>query len=429
MLTPRIAFWFLLCGLCAVAAPRVRVEPESLDFGAIKAGEKAEKTVTVYNDGDAPLIVLRGKATCGCTSIDVPEGEDASIAPGGSAQMPVWFDATGRAGKQSAVAAITTNDPGRPAVTVNVSALVETLTMLRPPNGLLWQQAARGGEIRRTVVIVPGDATKEIELIDVKSDQPALTPTAANVTRNGQHMIDVKFALAKDAPLGALDATVTARVRVAGEETTVTIPARGMVVGDVLVSPMEIDASRAAIKRGERIGEILVRAGRGGRAPDIGGLETAGPVRAELEPVRGEDLRKIVVSAALDAPAGPCGATVIIMTSGTDQPIVDVPVYFEVARDVSVQPESVVLDATRALQRIELRNSKGALMEVKGLTFDAKIVRASIVTAKQTSADDAAVVEVSPSDSKLESPRGTVLVVETDVPGETSIRVPVLVRP
>ena len=416
-----------VCGVTAVAAPKIRVEPEALDFGAMQAGTQAEKTVVIFNDGDSPLIVLRGKTTCGCTTIDVPEGEFGSIPPGKSKNATVRFDTTDRTGTQSAVVAITTNDPERPAVTINVTANIETLTILRPPKGLAWQQAPRGEEIRRTVVIVPGEATHEIELIEIASDQASLTPKAVKVTRNGQQMIDVKFVLAKDAPLGEMFATVTASVRVESEETTVKIPANGIVVGDVIVTPLEIAATQSRMARGAKIGEVLVRSSRGGRAPDIVGVQAVGPVRAELDQMQGEDLRKISVFVADNAVAGACSATVYVMTTAGDSPVANVPVYFSVGSAIQAVPDVIMLNATRATQRIELRCETSAFT-IKKASSGSERIKATIVTAKCEDNSKPAVIEVSIAESIETAARGALLSIETDLPGDELVSVPVIVQ-
>lgn len=42
-------------------APRLVVEKESIDIGAVRAGEDAVATFVLRNEGDAPLHVLRAK--------------------------------------------------------------------------------------------------------------------------------------------------------------------------------------------------------------------------------------------------------------------------------------------------------------------------------------------------------------------------------
>lgn len=426
MLISRLFVIVSMCGAFAVAAPKIRVEPEALDFGVMQAGTQAEKTIAIFNDGDSPLIVLRGKTTCGCTTIDVPEGEFGSIPPGESKPATVRFDTTDRTGAQSAVLAITTNDPVRPAITIDVTANIETLTILRPPKGLAWQQAPRGEEIRRTVVIVPSEATHEIELIEIASDQASLTPKAVKVTRNGQQMIDVKFVLAKDAPLGDMSATVTARVRVEDKDTTVQIPAHGIVVGDVIVTPLELQATRVRAARGEKIGEVLVRSSRGGRAPDIVGVQGVGPVRAELDQMQGEDLRKVSVFVSDSADTGARSATVYVMTSAADSPVASVPVYFTVASAIVVAPEIVVLDAAHATQRIELRSESSAFTITKVASASERI-KTTIVSPKCEDKTKPAVIDVAIAESIETAARGALLSIETDLPGET-ISVPVIVQ-
>ena len=422
----RILSIVCFCGISAVAAPKIRVEPEALDFGAMQAGTQAEKIVAIFNDGDSPLIVLRGKTTCGCTTIDVPEGEFGSISPGESKPATVRFDATDRTGMQSAVVAITTNDPERPAVTINVTANIETLTILRPPKGLAWQQAPRGEEIRRTVVIVPGDATHEIDLIDIASDNKTLTPNAVKVTRNGQQMIDVKFVLAKDAPLGDMSATVTAHVRVENKETAVRIPAHGIVVGDVIVTPLELQATHVRAARGEKIGEVLLRSSRGGRAPDIVGVQAAGPVRAELDQMQGEDLRKVSVFVSDVAAAGANSATVYLMTSAADSPVASVPVYFTVASAIVVAPDIVVLNPAHATQRIEFYSATNAFA-ITNVSSISERIKTTIVTPKCEDKSKPAVIDVAIGESIETAARGALLTIETDLPGET-ISVPVIVQ-
>ncbi|MCC6153542.1 MAG: hypothetical protein IT367_07265, partial [Candidatus Hydrogenedentes bacterium] len=266
----------------------------------------------------------------------------------------------------------------------------------------------------------------EIELLDIASDQASLTPKAVKVTRNGQQMIDVKFALAKDAALGEMSAMVTARVRVEDKETTVRIPAHGIVVGDVIVAPLEIIATHNRVIRGEKIGEVLLRSSRGGRAPDIVGVQTVGPVRAELDQMQGEDLRKVSVFVSDAAAAGAGSATVYVMTSAADSPVASVPMYFTVASAIVAAPETVVLDAAHTTQRIELRSETSAFTITK-VSSVLERIKTTIVIPKCEDKTKPAVIDVAIAESIETAARGALLTIETDLPGET-ISVPVIVQ-
>ena len=175
----------------AAAAPKARVEPERLDLGNLKASQQSTGTIKIFNDGDAPLEIIKIQASCGCTSVTRPEGEKARIAPGANLELPIAYTAKDKPGKESSVVVVTTNDPARPALTVPLTAYVNMPVFMRPASGLMFEQSPRGQEIRRSVVLVPSDPAKEIELLSIATEQKGIQVSGAKVTRNGQQMEDV----------------------------------------------------------------------------------------------------------------------------------------------------------------------------------------------------------------------------------------------
>jgi len=419
---------FAVVTFLAQAAPKVRVEPDTLDFGTVRSGAPVTRAVILFNDGDATLEVFKVQASCGCSKVELPGGKQVSIAPAGKLELPVQFDPGNRIGQQNAVIAITTNDPERSAVTIGVSALIQAIAIVRPQNGLIWQQSSRGADIRRTVVIVPGDPEKDIEIVEVKTDRSELAVTANNVVRNKQKMIDLKFSLADITPLGDFSATVTARVRVGSEETTLSIPVRGAVVGDVVVTPLEINMTRASIARGERIGGVLVRGSADSAAPAIRAVLADGAVRADIQKSAGEQ-PQILVYAADDAAAGPHSASLYIATSSVDQPVVRVPVYFHVAQDVDVTPAAVVLDAANDTQRVQLRSMNGAALTIVNARSESDAIQVSVVSAESSDTTGTSVIEVRRATPVSVTGMDTRVVVETSIPGAAPIAIPVAIRP
>ncbi len=424
---------FVLLALCALgpasadAAPKLRVAPEALDFGQVKTGATATLPLALHNDGDAPLEVYKVQASCGCSKIELPNGETATIAAGTSLELPVHFDPGNRVGNQNAVIAITTNDPERPAVTIQVSAAISAIATVRPTNGLIWQQSARGAEIRRTVVIVPGDPLKDIDIVEVKSDRPELTVTANKVVRNGQKMVDMKFALAGSTPLGEFVATAIARVRVEGEETTISIPVRGVVVGDVVVTPMELNMTRANLAPGDRIGGLLVRGSDQVTEPRVLAALVDGPVRVEVGQPKASDQPHIFVHVADNAPAGPQHATVHVVTTSVDQPVIEVPVYFNVAHVVVATPSALVLDAAHPTQRVNVRAFVEPFVTITGALCDNSSITVSVVTPAQTDANAPCIVEITRATDA--APGDARLVIETSHPAAPEMIVPIAIRP
>ncbi len=63
------------------------------DFGTIDQGAPQEHVFTFTNTGDADLIIVDAKSSCGCT---VPEFTKEPVAPGASGEMLVKFNGTGK---------------------------------------------------------------------------------------------------------------------------------------------------------------------------------------------------------------------------------------------------------------------------------------------------------------------------------------------
>ena len=68
----------------------------SHDFGVIKEADgKVSHTFVIKNEGDAPLVVTRVIASCGCTT---PEWTKEPIAPGKTGDIKVTYNPAGRPG-------------------------------------------------------------------------------------------------------------------------------------------------------------------------------------------------------------------------------------------------------------------------------------------------------------------------------------------
>lgn len=66
------------------------------DFGTIKEADgKASHTFIVKNTGDAPLVITRVIASCGCTT---PEWTKEPIEPGKTGEIKITYDPKDRPG-------------------------------------------------------------------------------------------------------------------------------------------------------------------------------------------------------------------------------------------------------------------------------------------------------------------------------------------
>lgn len=85
--------------------PVITFEEEQFDFGTIDQGTNVEHVFKFKNTGDAPLMIVNAKSSCGCT---VPEYPKEAIAPGGEGQLLVKFNGSGQ-NQVSKTVTITTN--------------------------------------------------------------------------------------------------------------------------------------------------------------------------------------------------------------------------------------------------------------------------------------------------------------------------------
>jgi hypothetical protein len=106
----------------APPAPRIRVEPESFDFGKALPGKVLRKEFALRNFGDAPLLIEGVSTTCGCTAALADERQ---LPPGGSTALRVSLETRKYSGRVERQVLVRSNDPKAPLLTVTVSATVE----------------------------------------------------------------------------------------------------------------------------------------------------------------------------------------------------------------------------------------------------------------------------------------------------------------
>ncbi|MDP3997375.1 MAG: DUF1573 domain-containing protein [Candidatus Andersenbacteria bacterium] len=125
-------------------AAKAEVTETEYDWGNISInGDKAEKTFTINNEGEAPLKLYDVQTSCMCTTAQVIAGGKASpefgmhsqssymaeVAPGEAAQLKVVFDQAfhgpSGVGPVSREVIVSTNDPAHPKLSFSLAAVVE----------------------------------------------------------------------------------------------------------------------------------------------------------------------------------------------------------------------------------------------------------------------------------------------------------------
>jgi hypothetical protein len=104
------------------SGPRIRVEPESFDFGRTLPDRVLRKEFAVRNFGDVPLVIEGISTTCGCTAALTASSR---VEPGGSTSLRVTFETRRYSGRVERLVLVRSNDPKTPLLQVKVSATVE----------------------------------------------------------------------------------------------------------------------------------------------------------------------------------------------------------------------------------------------------------------------------------------------------------------
>ena len=85
--------------------PVMSFSETTYDFGTINQGEAQEHVFQFTNTGEADLVIVDAKSSCGCT---VPQYPKTPIAPGETGEMLVKFNGSGK-NKVSKTVTITAN--------------------------------------------------------------------------------------------------------------------------------------------------------------------------------------------------------------------------------------------------------------------------------------------------------------------------------
>lgn len=114
---------FLISSVAAFAAdPKIEFSEKSHDFGNIREEKGAVSYEFEFvNTGDAPLMIIDAKASCGCTRPSYPT---EPIKPGKSGKIKVTYLPAGRPGEFNKNVKVRTNDKDNKRVTLRISGVV-----------------------------------------------------------------------------------------------------------------------------------------------------------------------------------------------------------------------------------------------------------------------------------------------------------------
>ena len=99
--------------------PVISFTETEFDFGTIEQGTKVEHVFKFKNTGDAPLVIVDAKSSCGCT---VPSYPKEPVAPGAEAELLVKFNGSGKNQVSKTVTITANTETGKE--TIKIKAFV-----------------------------------------------------------------------------------------------------------------------------------------------------------------------------------------------------------------------------------------------------------------------------------------------------------------
>lgn len=103
--------------------PGIKFDETIHDFGVIaEDGGPVSHTFEFTNSGDAPLLILRASASCGCTRPDYPK---KPVQSGKKDKIKVTYNPKGRPGEFTKTITVKTNAKGKKKVTLKIKGTVK----------------------------------------------------------------------------------------------------------------------------------------------------------------------------------------------------------------------------------------------------------------------------------------------------------------
>lgn len=142
--------------------PRMELSPTDMDFKEVWQGQVVAREFTVKNVGTAALTVST-TSSCGCT---VATKVKSPLEPGESSTFKITYS-TSHPGKAQKTVTVTTNDPERPSVVINVTGTVKPLVTGRPSDRFFFRDLAPDSIESQTIRLQPRyDAPLKLKLAE-----------------------------------------------------------------------------------------------------------------------------------------------------------------------------------------------------------------------------------------------------------------------
>lgn len=235
--------------------PKVVVDEQHYDFGTMDSHGTGRHDFIFTNNGDATLELEKGDTTCKCTVADL---EKTEIAPGESGTVAIEWHVKEFMGSFTQSAAILTNDPSCPKITLTIKGNVRTATNFYPSELVfsnLSNDKETTGEIRVYGYLdkplkVEGHKwldSRTAKFFDVEFKE--MGSAEIEKEKGAQSGYFVLVAIKPGLPLGPFQQTIRLKTNIESSET-ISIPIRGTVDSEIAIVGRGWDRDRGLLDFG-----------------------------------------------------------------------------------------------------------------------------------------------------------------------------------
>jgi hypothetical protein len=237
----------------------VIVDREEHDFGAIDVGLTGRHDFLFTNAGDRPLVLTRGRTTCGCcTCVCAARLPEGPIASGASARVTLEWTSKLYVGPFRQTATILTNDPDRPEVTLRVAGRFKGPVGVVP--SLVRLSRISPGESASTEVRLINYLPGPLEIAGFELADPAtaeqfdvawerLAPKQLRDDPEARGGYLVRITIKQGLPVGSFQQRILLKTNSA-TVPVVEIPVEGTVASDVFIAGRGWNAQTGTLSMG-----------------------------------------------------------------------------------------------------------------------------------------------------------------------------------
>ena len=168
------------------AKPVARVSASTHDFGLLDPHSTATHSFTVYNDGDSPLELQVYDSTCKCT---VGKLNQRFVDPGENTSVTLTWNTGYKDDEYKQSVTLTTNDPRRRFLTLNVRGTVKA-DLVMPPK--LPMTRCNLGQESKAEFLVYSQLWPDFVVDDIESDLNAFEWSVEPISIDDAHLGDAQ---------------------------------------------------------------------------------------------------------------------------------------------------------------------------------------------------------------------------------------------